>query len=336
MILALILGAVPIMIVLALLGFLLMAMGAAAGIALAAGALMVAPFLIVRIIEWVSRKKGKSIHIPLLPVLLFVMAAEILYICVWLFMPVDIDLPDRERIAAAEVQYIKLYGMPEEEVEDHGAVEQGALLDALLDELYGKTYKRDPRGLLAGSRRNLIGHVVTLRDADGKELKKLHLSTDMKGIGTLTAEGIENICRLKRKTEFDYGVLADIFRVGDRADTEAIWGDFIQGLFNSFVYDDASGDLSFTIPSEKPEGKYFLNLNAHGMAAYDGTEKYEPIDLHAFEDLQKSQAWVPGETYTLNLGQSVFEQNTMRLTIGQHVFMQDLLELVDERYTYKK
>lgn len=328
--------AVPLGIATALLGFFLMGVGAAIGLLLAACALMVIPFVVVKLIEWIGRKKGKVVHIDLIPLLCVVVAAEIVGICLWLFMPVDLDLPERETVAAVEAQYITLYGLPEEEIEKHGTVGQGELMDALLDELYGKTYKHSLQALLPRSYENLIGHVVTLRDADGNVLKKLHLSTDMKGIGVLTEDGLEKLCRTKRKTEFDYSALSDIFQAGERTEVEVLWSDFIDSLFNSFVYDDSTGDLSFTIPTEKPEGEYGLKIYARGMAVYDPAGKYEPIDLYALQDVQKSQAWEPGETYTLNLAQSVFEQNLMKLTISGHTFEQDLLELVDDRYTYKK
>ncbi len=328
--------AIPLGIITALLGFFLMGVGAAIGLLLTGCALLAIPFVVVRLIEWIGRRKGKTVHVDLLPVLCVVLLTEIICICVWLFMPVDIDLPAREAVATVEAQYIKLYGLPEEEVEKHGMVGQGELLDALLDELYGKTYKHDLRALLPGSYKNLIGHVVTLRDADGMILKKLHLTTDMKGLGILTEQGIENLCRTKRKVEFDYGALADIFRVGEREEIEAVWGGFIDSLFNSFVYDDATGDLSFTIPAEKPEGTYTLRILARGMAVYDPAGKYEPIELHALRDYQDSQSWALGETYTLNMGQSIFEKNLMQVTIDGQVFAQDLLKLVDARYTYKK
>lgn len=328
----LILCAVPIMFVLALVGWALMFAEVLIALILLVIAALVLPFLS----QWLLGKTGR--RLPIIPIAAVILVLEVVFLWKTFTSPVDIELPTRETVAAIHVQDIDYYNSPWEVV-TREVVLPDIQRETLLDSLYDTPYKIDLRFKWPWQESIKQEHdyiyKVELQDKDGEVLSTIHIYDNLT-VRPLNKRGKEVKYRATEEQPFDYAAILDAFKIQNREAVAARWQNYIDALLGSITYTDAPGELSFTIPETRPNGTFYLLLTAKGMVAYDPDGEYVPIELHTFVEEQKSQNWEAGKIYTLSLNDSIFEYNRMELHLEGEQFVFDLLPYMDARYTYKK
>jgi len=328
----LVLGFVPICIFLALVGWMLIFAEIAIAIALLIAAALVLPLLS----QWLVRKTG--LRLPVIPIALLLLVVEVVFIWNKVTAPIDLGLPAREEVAAIHVQDIDYYDSAWEKIAGEVTLPE-AQRETLLDALYGTTYKPDLRIKWPWQESIKQEHdyiyKVELQNAGGEVLKTVHIYDNLT-VRPLNQKGKEVKYRATEEQPFDQSAIYDAFKLQRRTGIQAKWQGYIDGLIGSLTYTDAPGELSFTIPESRPDGSFFLLLEARGMAVYDPDGEYAPIELHAFSEEQKAQNWEPGKIYSLSLNDSIFEYNRLILQLEGEKFIFDLLPYMDARYTYTK
>lgn len=322
---------IPIMIFMALLGWALML----AEVVIAIGLLIAAALVLPLLSQHLLQKTGR--RMPVIPIALLILAAEVVLIWHGVTKPVDIGLPDRTEVASIHVQDIEYYDSAWERIARQLTLpEEDEVL--LLDEIYTADFKRDFRIRWPWQESLKAEHVsiykVELKNTDGEVLSTLHVYDDLT-VRPLNKRGKEIKYRLPEEAPFDDHMIFGFFFAEETRQIGARWQGFIDALLGSLTYTDNPGELSFTFPETRPDGLCHLYLKAKGMVVYDPNGPYEPVELHAFSEEQEDQNWESGKIYTLSLNDSIFEYNYIRLMLEGREFTYDLLPYMHERYHKK-
>lgn len=323
---------VPIMFVLALIGWALMFAEILFALILLIVTALALPFLS----QWLLRKTGR--RLPVIPIAAVILVLEMVFVWNKVTSPVDLELPGREAVAAVHVQDIDYYDSPWEVVTREVTLPD-AQREVLLDSLYGTPFKIDFRFKWPWQESIKQEHdyiyKVELQDEGGEVLSTVHIY-DALTVRPLNKRGKEIKYRATEEHPLDYAAILDAFKIQKREGVTARWQDYIDALIGSITYTDDPGALSFTIPETRPDGTFYLYLKTKGMVVYDPDGEYVPVELHTYDEEQKSQSWEPGKIYTLSLNDSIFEYNRMELHLEGELFVFDLLPYMAARYTYQK
>ncbi len=101
--------------------------------------------------------------------------------------------------------------------------------------------------------------------------------------------------------------LIDIIHDAERARNSIPWQPFVEEFFNS-IYLDEEGYINFTIPAEAPGESRGIRINLKGDENYTPGEKFEPLELYVFRELQNSGDWEAGATYRFPISTIVYNQ----------------------------
>lgn len=264
------------------------------------------------------------------------LAIEILLVIGWLFFPIHLDVTAGEEIVSAEVSGIFVYHAAEDTYEKWYPVTDSDQVHRLKEMVEQCSYRHTLERFLPTSEditEREAPYSIRFLNADGEMLEEVRFYP----LGAVALErGKHDKYYRACSPVFSDAAIKHIDGEIEQRETKAQWQPFADALFNSVTYREAENELSFTIPENAYDDCMRLYVKTTGMLEYDGEQAFESGKLVCLKEEQETQEWIPGHTYTIQLGNTVLDSNVLELMVcGTVEFALDLLPYLPEESVYK-
>lgn len=254
-------------------------------------------------------------------------AAGMGLLLIWMLLfPARVNIPQPEDVSAIAVSYESSDGTVREITQDRSRIHT-------LCQMFSE-----------GEYRHTITEFRKLDEEEGYALTVEFL--DAQGTVSHTYTVLSSQClqdglwyyNLKKDSSLDRSALMDVCYANWRQQANEKWQPFVQELFASVYYDDETGDLCFTIPNEIPEHEdsyYRISLTLHGMRGYQEGDEYITHSYEVFSEEQENSSWETGMTYQINeIPDAVWETLTIGFRTSYVEESFDCLPLLPEELLY--
>lgn len=255
------------------------------------------------------------------------MAAGLAAMFIFINIPASPEFPLDEETASLTVSFNNDTERCETEVNDEVNYRIGNICDDLNDTKFKRTLKE-----FISEDDEMSDITATFNLNNGEKLTYIFYSNEVLAVDN---GAFLKYYRVADDYSLPYDYIKDVVYDAEIAERTVVWEPFAEEFFNS-IYVDDEGYINFTIPAEAPGDSRGIRINLEGDESYTPGEKFEPLELHVFKELQNSGDWEAGATYRFPISTIVYSKfDFVVKPYGCNAFTFDALPLLPPENVHK-